>query len=220
MDTNDINERLQRAEERALAIEMACARILDRLLLLRDAAEPHGFDSPYEIAVEELAAHSLTAAREVMRKAEEWDKWRTLFVDHFKRPSPELDEVEPYYMLGFLEAEKRTRVTAEEQLRILRTERDELAALVEIVRNGLIQTFGRMTVWNDDIKAKVMPISDDKAISEIEIWLKLSRNGPAALADLNASIRSEVLEEAAQGFDEDGRYKIAAELRRMAGEGK
>jgi hypothetical protein len=85
----------------------------------------------------------------------------------------------------------------------IRTERDELAALVETVRDGLIQAVGRMTVWNEDIKAKVMPIEDDEAIAEIEELLKLSRTPPAALAALRQKIRVEVLEEVAVRITSD-----------------
>jgi hypothetical protein len=93
-----------------------------------------------------------------------------------------------------------------EQCDALRAERDELAALVEKVRS-----------LDYDCVSHV----DKRAWIPNEIW---DANAPStALAELKARIRSEVLEEAAQGFDNEQKrwiwnaFDIAVELRRMAG---
>jgi len=197
-------DKLQRAEERALAAEMLIASLVD----MRNAEWGCDRDEKTDRALED--APNLTAAREVLRKAEECDA--------------RIKQNETQIRIHM----QNTREW-KEALDQLRTERDELAALVQEVKSLAVSPWSFITVYESSVDQKGRMIGVVMA-SQI---LALLDTPATALADLKARMKREVLEEAAKlVIDHPLLFlpatpspeamslgeAVAAELRRMAGE--
>jgi chromosome segregation ATPase len=209
MDTNDINERLQRAEERALAAELLITEIDEERRSFTGAAGCEDRDGAVERLIK--AGPNLTAAREVMRKAEECDA--------------RIKQNETQIRIHM----QNTREW-KEALDAIRAERDELAALLENLFTELLDDADYVAkVIGDSDNAEYPPDIMRRTVAEFRAMLPAT-----ALADLKARIKREVLEEAADTVleklnelpvstpwqIESTLREIAAELRRMAEEGK
>jgi hypothetical protein len=158
-DVLSLTAKLQAAEARALAAETALANLSSMM----DAPPSYLFKDgqgwvPCSAVRKHVKAIDLTAAREMLRKAEDAET--------------------------------------------LRTERDELAALVEEQYEQLKCTHGRLHVWQEDIKAGLMPIADQDSVDAAKSALRLTP--PAALAALRQKIRVEVLEATALLAEAEG----------------
>ena len=223
--------RLQQAEERATAAEMALDRLktyatdtfilwdkdqdskVGKRLLWMSGAGNEG----YEPDLNWIHKPVITAARELMRKAEERDKFRD-----------KLGDIEGYLasaadLANSWARESRVEQAANEmglngvidrlwthwtlEADTLRKQNEELAALVERI-------FAAWKIYQDDANSNgVLPV--------IDAIRKAYRLTPsAALTDLKAGVRRETLKEVAKLADEwvVGPGNLALELRRMAGE--
>lgn len=190
-----MSEQLQAMEDRAVAAEKVIA---DALKYWRDT---YACTDRVTIMPSILKSVDLTAAREMMRKAEESDKLKEQ-VEGLQSQLAEAD-----FGFGGWEATKRE---LQREADTLRRQLAEAELLVEKLRTGIINAYGRMAVWNDDINADVMPVQDDLAVEALKQLLKESRTSAAALS----AYRREVLEEVAKLLDHDADH--AAECSKQA----
>jgi hypothetical protein len=236
------------AETRALASGQALNELIDYLLSIpfQPCAETTMEVSDVYVqnlrsmAIYARGSESLTAAREVLRKAEKCGKLRcemasaTDLANSWAREirveeSKDIeglrgliDRIWAKASTMYCERDKFEQLfikwsnhcnEADMELASLRTERDELAALLEKLFAELLDDADFVAkVIGDPDRTEYPPDIMRRTVAEFRAMLP-----PTTLANLKAQVRREVLEEAAKYFD-DCWSRVAAELRRMAGE--
>ncbi len=204
-----------------------------------------------------MGISNTSAAREVLRKAEEWDRAIAEYGNPEADKQESLKEIIEHYLTQMDQAcgvagekaeendflqqalfqmnetlqrqitktatllAERDNIAAEcsqldKQVDSLRTERDELAALVERQQKALIDLTQACADGIGDDGNVVLKVHHEPWQAAAQV---ITLPSVAALADLKARIRREALKEAAKHFD-DCWSRVAAKLRRMAGEGK
>lgn len=254
-------EKLQKAEARALASGQALNELIDYLLSIPFQPCAETTMEVSDVYVENLRSMAiyaretkpLTHAREVMRKAEEWDAVRALTLWEVPKDEPLIEQIiEDYSLLRSLLKDRLDEAHKEyingetvaledfdrDEITTLRTERDELAALVERKDDALMSASGRFNCIAMDLASGLKPIAEHIEQAEHAALQAYKLQGPTVLADLKAQVRREALEAYHDGMDtvatcirkrmespDDTQVAVverigAAELRRMAGEGK
>jgi len=212
-----LTAKLQAAEARALAAETTIAAALQHWTLTAGTSWPL---SPMAAILQRI---DVAAAREMMRKAGEWDKVSNDYPTdaeaaemHKALGGPaECTTFGPTAMQRQEDQRERRKhdpdfVLPLSEYRALRTERDELAALVEAI----------LTENEEDAEfvAKVIGDPDDchypPAILRDTVAKYRALTPPAALADLRQRVRVEVLEEVALMLDAEAAH--LAELAKQA----
>jgi hypothetical protein len=232
--TLGIAAKLEQEKAARLAAEMLADAAIHRVTLLLDLAfdaaqaaqestslsdEWHESHSDIRTWVESPQTVDLTAARETMRKAAEWDK---VAADY--PTDEEADEMHkafggpeecttfgPAALKRNAEQQERRKhdpdfVLPLSEYKALRAEHDELLAMVEAKQRALKLTqeaiLEQTNDWPYDLRWK--QVCDASNLTPAD-----------ALAALREEIRQQTLEEAAKYFD-DCWSRVAAELRRMA----
>ncbi len=156
----------------------------------RDMISPHEFLERAEQEAEKQDAELLQpgklaemAACETLRKAQLWDEWADLFHTQFKLDAQD----SPHFMLGAIGGEKQFY---KKKADALRAERDELAALVDSIREQVSKKFCHVAVWSEKGQLGTVVVEGQKVGSEDWTLLDLTRGkGEATLTERDARVR-------------------------------